>query len=87
MPLDLRGWSYSAPWTLCRGVETDGRIHFNFQREEPMTRDYPGCPAAVEDVIFVAHDAEIELTPAEMKAATESAWDHLQSLGGDYDDE
>ena len=57
MPLDLAGWSYSAPWTLCRGdVETDGRIHFNFQRDEPMTRDYPGCPAGIEDhVNFAIH--------------------------------
>jgi hypothetical protein len=81
MALDLRGWGYSAPHTLTRDdVETDGRIHFNFQREEPMTRDYPGCPAAVEDVIFVARDAEIELTPAEVKDAEERAWEYLRAL-------
>jgi len=82
MPLNLRGWAYSAPHTLCRGdAETDGRIHFNFQREEPATRDYPGCPAAVEDLIFVARDAEIELAPDELEAAEERAWEYLRDLG------
>jgi hypothetical protein len=81
MPLNLRGWAYSAPYCLTRDdVETDGRIHFNFQREEPQTRDYPGCPAAVEDLIFVARDAEIELTPAEVKAAEESAWEKFRAM-------
>ena len=87
MPLDLSGWGFDAPWTLSRGdVETDGRIHFNFSREEPATRDYPGCPAAIEDLIFVARDAEIELTPAEVKAAEESAWEKLRAMDEERDD-
>jgi hypothetical protein len=78
----VAGYSYACSYTLTRGdVETDGEVYFNVQREEPATRDYPGCPAAVEDLIFVARGAEIELTPAEEKAAEEQAWEHLRDLG------
>ncbi len=102
MALNLSGWHYCAPHTLCRPAfvwrgwrelwrwfddqETDGDIYFNVQPAEPMTRDYPGCPAAVEDVIFVAHDVEIELTPAEVKDAEERAWEHLRALDEERDD-
>jgi len=96
--IDLSGWGYWSPYVLCRPAfrwrgwrnlwrwfddqEIDGMLFWNVQRAEPQTRDYPGCPAAVEDCYFVSDDTgeAVDLTDAEDNEAQEWAWEKMAAM-------
>ena len=92
-PLNLNGWAYCSPYTLCRpltgwrswpivqrwfpDLEIDGKLYWNLEKEERATDVYPGSPAGITDIIFLVAGEEMELTDAELEDADDFAWERI----------
>jgi len=59
------------------GEEIELTVYFDFQPEEKMTWDYPGCPADAEvtEVLIAGTSIEVCLMPDEEASVVESILD------------
>ncbi len=60
-------------------IELDVDIEFDYQPEEPQTRDYPGCEADVDitSVTFKGVELRDALSKTQLNELAEFCWDGL----------
>jgi|GEM_PF-1607117 len=68
--------------TLTTYIELEVEIAFDATPAEPMTRDYPGCPADIEitGTTILQNGSALELTPNQLIQVETDVWTKLGQM-------